>query len=80
MAGRLVRPMRLDAAGEDEAGGISRSAGALLIGELRPLRLRELMIGAANFAQLVTTQDGVEMVPTAPPLTFAQSYAARGDA
>lgn len=80
MAGRLVRPVRLDAAGDDEAGGIFRGAGALLIRELRPHRLRELMIGAANFVKLVTTKEGVETVPTAPPLTFAQSYAAREDA
>src|SRR5690606_14019372 len=57
-----------------------RGAGALLIRELRPPRLRELMIGAANFVKLVTTKEVVETVPTAPPLSFAHSYAAREDA
>lgn len=80
MAGRLVRPVRLDAAGDDEAGGIYRGAGALLIRELRPHRLRELMIGAANFVKLEPTKEGFKEVPCAPPLTFAQSYAAREDA
>lgn len=79
MSGRLVRPVRLDASGDDD--GVRRGAGALLIRELRPHRLRELMIGAANFVELRSKADGtVVELPTAPPLTFAQSYAARDDA
>ena len=47
---------------------------------LRPHRLRELMIGAANFMELLSKADGtvVERL-IAPPLEFARSYAARED-
>lgn len=75
MGGRLVQPIRLDRDGNDD--DVVRKAGALLIRELKPHRLRELMIGAANFVKLVTTKEGTETVPTAPPLIFAHSYAAR---
>ncbi|NWH07344.1 MAG: bifunctional DNA primase/polymerase [Alphaproteobacteria bacterium] len=74
-AGRLVQPIRLDASGNDD--GVLREAGALLIRELRPHRLRELMIGSANFVKIVTTKQGTDTVPTAPPVSFAHSYAAR---
>lgn len=74
-AGRLVQPIRLDNSENDD--GVNRRAGALLIRELRPHRLRELMIGAANFVKIVTTKEGNETVPTAPPVSFAHSYAAR---
>lgn len=75
MAGMLVQPVRLDAS--EDSDGVNRRAGALVIRELRPHRLRELMIGSANFVKVVTTKDGTEDVPTAPPLSFALSYAAR---
>ena len=74
-AGRLVQPIRLDNSESDD--GVDRRAGALLIRELKPHRLRELMIGAANFVKVVTTKEGTETVPTAPPVSFAFSYAAR---
>lgn len=74
-AGRLVQPIRLDNSESDD--GVNRNAGALLIRELKPHRLRELMISAANFVKLVTTKEGTETVPTAPPMSFAFSYAAR---
>lgn len=75
MAGMLVQPVRLDAS--EDSDGVNRRAGALVIRELRPHRIRELMIGAANFVKEVRTKDGPESVPTAPPLSFALSYAAR---
>lgn len=75
MAGMLVQPVRLD--GSEDKDGVNRRAGALVIRELRPHRLREMMIGAANFVKVVTTKDGTEDAPTAPPLSFALSYAAR---
>ncbi len=74
-AGRLVQPIRLDNSESDD--GVDRKAGALLIRELKPHRLRELMIGAANFVKVVTTKEGTETVPTAPLVSFAFSYAAR---
>lgn len=74
-AGRLVQPIRLDNSECDE--GVNRKAGALLIRELKPHRLRELMIGTANFVKVVTIKEGTETVPTAPPMSFAFSYAAR---
>lgn len=78
MAGRLVRPVRLDASKDDD--GVRRGAGALLIREMKPHSLREAMIGCANFVKLRTGSDGeVTEEPTAPPLSFAQSYAARED-
>lgn len=74
-AGRLVQPIRLDNSESDD--GVKRKAGALLIRELKPHRLRELMIGAANFVKVMTTKEVTEIVPTAPPMSFAFSYAAR---
>lgn len=74
-AGRLVQPIRQDKSESDD--GVNREPGALLIRELRPHRLRELMIGAANFVKIVTTKEGTKTVPTAPPVSFAHSYAAR---
>jgi hypothetical protein len=72
MGGRIVQPIRLDAS--ESADGVQRRAGALLIRDLRPHRLRELMIGAANFVKITSEE---EHTPVAPPLSFANSYAAR---
>ena len=48
---------------------------------MKPHRLREMMVRSANFVKLrVNAKGEVDEEPVAPPLDFAQSYAARDDA
>lgn len=76
MGDRLVQPIRLDAS--EDSDGVARSAGALVIRELRPHRLRELMTSAANFVVKAVDAKGEEKSkPVAPSITFATTYAAR---
>ena len=71
--GRLVHPLRLDKASDED--GIRRSAGSLLLRDVSALRLREYCLENISFTRIVR---GVE-VPYAPPVSVANHFLARED-
>lgn len=76
MGGMLVQPVRLDASEDSE--GVRRREGALVVRRVKDHRLREMMTRAANFVKQKSGSDGqVIEEPTAPPVEFATTYAAR---
>jgi hypothetical protein len=73
--GRLVRAVRLDAS-EDE-GGVVRREGALVVRDVQPHSLRDLMTRVANFVKVVETEDGTKDKPVGPPVSLALAYIQR---
>ena len=80
MGGRIVHPVRLDRDASDDED-IRRKAGALTIGGVSSLRLREYMIERAPFYRLANSPKIAKSVRTnyAVPLKVANHYLARGD-
>ena len=77
MGGQLVHPLPLDSPVDDD--GVRRVAGALIVRPVGSHRMREYLIGAANFVRLKDTKDGTVQVPYAPPVEFANHFLSRGD-
>jgi Primase C terminal 2 (PriCT-2) len=76
--GRIVHPLRLDAASDED--GVRRSAGALLLRSVAPLRFREYYLTHIQFGRMVTAKNGMRIeVPYAPPVSLANHYLARED-
>ena len=76
--GRIVHPLRLDTASDED--GVRRSAGALLLRSVAPLRFREYYLTHIDFTRMVTAKNGMRIeVPYAPPVSLANHYLARED-
>ena len=76
--GRIVHPLRLDKASDQD--GVRRSAGALLLRSISPLRFREYCLAHISFGRMVTTKSGKRMeIPNAPPVQLANHSLARED-
>jgi hypothetical protein len=76
--GRIVHPIRLDMASDEE--GVCRSAGALLLRNIPALRFREYFLSHLAFRRLVTAKNGKQVeVPCAPPVSLANHSLSRED-
>ena len=73
--GRLVRAVRLDASELD--GDVARQEGALVVRDVQPHSLRDLMTRVANFVRVVETKEGTEDKPVGPPVSMALAYIQR---
>ncbi|MET4102410.1 hypothetical protein ABIE58_001844 [Roseovarius sp. MBR-78] len=75
--GRLVRAVRLDASEAEDDGGILRREGALVVRDVQPHSLRDLMTRVANFVKVVETKEGTEDKPVGPPVSLSLAYIQR---
>ena len=73
--GRLVRAVRLDVSELD--GDVARQEGALVVRDVQPHSLRDLMTRVANFVRVVETKEGTEDKPVGPPVSMALAYIQR---
>ena len=73
--GRLVRAVRLDVSELD--GDVVRQEGALVVRDVQPHSLRDLMTRVANFVRVVETKEGTEDKPVGPPVSMALAYIQR---
>ncbi|SDX36900.1 Bifunctional DNA primase/polymerase, N-terminal [Celeribacter indicus] len=75
--GRLVRAVRLDEPEGEDGGAIVRQEGALVVRDVQPHSLRDLMTRVANFVKVVETKEGTEDKPVGPPVSMALAYIQR---
>lgn len=73
--GRLVRAVRLDVSELD--GEVKRQEGALVVRDVQPHSLRDLMTQVANFVKVVETEEGTKDKPVGPPVSMALAYIQR---
>lgn len=80
MNGALVEMIRLNATqamAEEDATGIKRAVGSLIIKQVNPYRLLEIMLRHCTFACWSEKREKF-VAPSSPPLDFAKHYDARG--